>query len=184
MTPSIRLDPHGLGRSRIAGWSAAACVLLLPALAIQWTEAVAWGPEDFLVAGALIGGAGPALEWAVRTRYGPSYRSAMAVALAAGLALIWGNLAVGFIGDEGNPANAIFAGVLAVAGGGALLARLRPLGLARAMAATAAAQALAGAIAAALDPRTLALSASFTAAWLVAAGLFRRATRAESLAQP
>lgn len=45
---------------RIAGWSVAACLLLLPLIAMTFTGKLGWTGFDFMVAGgllALIGGA-------------------------------------------------------------------------------------------------------------------------------
>ena len=72
-------------------------------------------------------------------------------------------------------------GVLAVAVIGALLARFRPDGLARALVATALAQLLVGAVALIAGPGpappwdALVLCGFFAALWLLSAGLFRRA---------
>jgi hypothetical protein len=76
-----------------------------------------------------------------------NYRLAVGVALAAALFLIWVSLGVGIIGRDGDPANLMYFGVLAVGIIGAVVARFRPRGMARAMAATALAQALVAAIA-------------------------------------
>ena len=54
--------------------------------------------------------------------------------------LLWINGAVGLIGSEDNPANLMYGGVLAVGVIGAVIARLEPLGMARALFATALAQ--------------------------------------------
>jgi hypothetical protein len=62
------------------------------------------------------------------------------MAVVTGLVLIWINGAVGLIGSEDNPANLMYAGVLAVGGIGAMKARLEPMGMAWAMLATAVAQ--------------------------------------------
>lgn len=75
------------------------------------------------------------------------YRTAVAVALVAALLLAWLSLGVGIIGADGDPSNAMYAGVLAVGILGAVLARFRPLGMARALVATALAQATVAAIA-------------------------------------
>lgn len=71
-----------------------------------------------------------------------AYLSAVGVALAAAFLLFWLNGAVGIIGTEDNAANLMFGGVLAVGIVGAVMARFRPHGMARAMFATALAQAL------------------------------------------
>lgn len=88
------------------------------------------------------------------------------------------NLAVGIIGNEDNPANLMYGGVLAVAAIGAVVAGFRPRGMARALAATALAQALVALIAmiAGLG-YTFILTGFFVALWLTSARLFRQAAR-------
>jgi hypothetical protein len=177
MTPSVPTAPHRPpSRWRIAAWSAAAALLLLPAVAMQFTDEVQWGPADFLFAAVMIGSVGLAFELTVRRRRDRTTRAAVGVALATAFALTWVNLAVGFVGDEGNPANLLVAGVPLVAIGGAVLARGRAAGLARAMAATAFAQ-VAVAVVAQLAGwgSEWGATAAFTALWLLAAWLFRRA---------
>jgi hypothetical protein len=71
-----------------------------------------------------------------------AYRTALGLAIATALFLGWVNLAVGVIGSEDNPANLMYWGVLAIGTVGALIARFRPRGMARALFATALAQAL------------------------------------------
>lgn len=170
-------EPRIGNKLRIAAWSAAAGLLTLPAIAMQFTSEVRWGPVDFLVAALLIGGTGFAFELAVRTRTSAAYRAGTAVALVTGFLTIWVNLAVGMIGDEGNPLNLVFGGVIAVAILGGFLARFQPAGLARAMAATALAQAATMIPAFSEEPRTAALVGAFALPWLVSAALFRAAAR-------
>jgi hypothetical protein len=76
-----------------------------------------------------------------------AYRSAIAVALAASFILVWLSLGVGIIGKDGDPANRMYFGVLAVGIIGAMVARLRADGMARALIAMALAQGLVAAIA-------------------------------------
>ncbi len=127
---------------RIARWSLAALILLLPLLAMQFTTEVAWDFADFMIFGALLAGAGGAYELAMRVSGHRAYRAAIAVALAAAFILIWVNLAVGIIGDEGNPANLMYVGVLAVGIIGAIITRGQPPGMARTLSVMAFAQAL------------------------------------------
>ena len=80
-----------------------------------------------------------------------AYRLAVGLALTAAFLIVWLNAAAGLIGiEDDDPANLLYAGVLAIGSMGAILARLRPRGLARAMFAAALAQALVGALALAL----------------------------------
>lgn len=69
-----------------------------------------------------------------------AYRLAAGVAVAAALLLAWLSLGVGIIGRDGDPANRMYFGVIAVGIIGALIARFRPEGMARALFVTALAQ--------------------------------------------
>lgn len=167
----------------MAGWGAAAALLLLPLFAMQFTNEVNWGAGDFAFAGALIAGVGVSYELAVRATGSKAYRAAVGVALAAAFLLVWANVAVGIIGSEDNPANQIYYGVLAVGIAGALVARFRPAGMAHALIATALAQVAAAVIAMVAGwgftgPVTLV----FAALWLTSAWLFRKAAREEASA--
>jgi hypothetical protein len=102
---------------------------------------------DFVIAGALIFGTGVTFVLVAGTAGNIAYRFAVGVALAAAFLLVWLNLAVGIIGHSGDPANSMYVGVLAVGIVGAIIARFRPPGMARALFATALAQALIAVIA-------------------------------------
>jgi hypothetical protein len=163
-------------RWRIAVWSGLAGLLLPPLVAMQFTREVAWSPFDFAIFGAMLAAAGGGYELAVRMSNSIAYRAAAAIAIVAGFLLVWMNLAVGIIGAEDNPANLMFAGVLAVGVVGAAIARLRPQGLAWTLVAMALAQALVGAIA--WSAGVWILTGAFAAAWLLSAWLFRMAAKA------
>jgi hypothetical protein len=165
-------------RWRIAFWGAAALLLLLPAVAMQVTDEVKWTAADFVFAGALIGGIGLAFELAVRMTPDPFYRAGVAGALAASFLIMWANGAVGMIGDEGNSFNLLFYGVIALALAGAVAARFRAAGMARAMALAAAAHALVAVIGLFTDLRGGMVSTAFAGLWLLSAWLFGRAARA------
>jgi hypothetical protein len=70
-------------------------LLLVPALAMQFTPDVSWGPGDFLLAGLLLFGAGSLTGLGLRhvTAVGP--RIALVLGIALGLGLVWAELAVG-----------------------------------------------------------------------------------------
>lgn len=115
-----------------------------------------------------------------------AYRSAIGVALAAALLLVWMIPAVGVLGAEGDPADLMYLGVLATGIGGALLARFQPRGMARALVATALAQALVVGIALIAGKHRAAVSSVaeivglngfFIALFVISAGLFRHAAR-------
>ena len=158
-----------------------ACMLLVPLVAMQLTREVRWSPSDFVVAFVLLAGTGLTYQWVARKTAILPHRAAMGLALGTALLLVWVNLAVGVIGDERNPANAMYLGVLAVGIAGAAVARLRPQGMKRAMLATAGAQALVAAIALALGlggPSTSTLeivggNGMFVALFIASALLFR-----------
>lgn len=166
------------GAWRIAGWGTAAGLIALPLIAMRFTDEVAWTASDFGFAAVLLGGVGLGFELAVRKTHNTTYRAAAAIALLTGLLLIWSNLAVGIIGDEGNPANLAFFGVLAIAGTGAFVARLEPAGMARALFATACAQLAVSAVAlAARLDLPVPIAIGFVGLWLVSGLLFRAAAR-------
>lgn len=147
-TPDGAMKRHmTASRSAVRVVLAAAAILLLPLLAMLVTDEVAWGPIDFALAGVLLLGVGALGELAVSRAGTPAYKVAAGVALGAGLLLVWSFLAVGILGETGDPADLMYAGVLAVGILGAVLARFRPLGMARALLATALAQALVAVIA-------------------------------------
>lgn len=158
-----------------------ACVLLLPWLAMQFNDSVAWSLFDFVVVGVLLFGTGVAFELVYRRAGTLEYRVAAGAALAGALFLVWTNLAVGIIGSEDNPANMMYFGVLAVLFFGALLALLRPQGMARALFATAIAHTIVTIVALVIMPwsldaiKTLALNAFFIALWTASGILFLRA---------
>jgi hypothetical protein len=112
-----------------------------------------------------------------------TYRFAVGLALTAAFLIVWLNAAAGLIGiEDDDPANLLYAGVLAIGFVGAVIARFQPRGMARALRATALAQALVGAIALGL-PNTagsvqiLILHGVFVALFAGAALLLRYAAR-------
>lgn len=173
-------------RSAVGVVLAAAFILLLPLLAMQITDEVVWDLADFAVAGALLVGTGLAYELAARRTGDLAYRAAVGVALAAAFILLWLMGAVGIIGVEGDRADLMYLGVLAVGLIGALIARFRPQGMARALLATALAQALVAVIALVAGmprdpvtsvPELVGLNGLFVALFVGSAWLFRHAAR-------
>jgi hypothetical protein len=164
---------------------AVALILMIPLVAMQVTDEVVWTLSDFVVAGVLLLGTGLAYVLVSRRAHGLAYRLATGAALGTALFLVWANLAVGVIGDEQNPANVMYLGVLAVGAAGAALARLRPRGMAGAMFATALAQATVAAIALILGlggPESgpleiVGVNGMFVALWVGAGLLFRLTAR-------
>lgn len=180
MTNNIQIDKGRRGiRWRIVGWGGAALLLLLPLIANA-----PWTLSDFIFMGVLVGVAGLVLELAACTSGDIAYRAGVGMAVLAAFLLVWVNGAVGFLGNEDNPANLMFFGVIAIAVLGAFIAGFRAAGMARALSATAAAQLLVGVIglAAGLGSpgykgvyEAVMGTAVFTALWLVSAWLFHKA---------
>lgn len=164
------------GRWRIAGWGIAVGVLLLPFAAMQLTSQVDWTAADFVFAAVLIGGVGLLFELTVRMTCNHSYRAGVALALAASFLTIWATGAVGIIGDEGNPLNLMFGGVLAIALLGSALGGFRARAMAWAMLVAAAAQFVASTIGMLTDLLGGIYSTLFVALWLASAAMFRRAS--------
>ncbi|MGX5175450.1 hypothetical protein ACUR5C_15625 [Aliikangiella sp. IMCC44653] len=89
-------------------------VLMLPLIAMQFTNEVNWSAADFLVMGGLLMLAGLSYVFLLSFAQHWSYRLAAALCALASLLLIWVNLAVGIIGAANNPLNLLFAGVILV----------------------------------------------------------------------
>jgi hypothetical protein len=142
------------------------------------TEEVNWTVSDFVIAAALVGGMGLALELAVRVSGSRAYRAGAALALGGAFLLVWINGAVGIIGSEDEPVNLLFFGVPMVALVGAALARFRPRGMARAMMATAAAQVLVFVVVLVAGLGFAGpITVFFAALWLASAWLFETVAR-------
>ncbi|RZJ85577.1 MAG: hypothetical protein EON88_26250 [Brevundimonas sp.] len=182
MTTQMTIRPAALIRP--LAWSGVAALLLLPAVAMRFTDEVNWTAFDFAAAGVLLVGPGLLIELVVWRARSWAYRAGAALALLASVLLVWVNGAVGIINAEGDPANLLFGAVLIVALVGALLAGFRARGMSRAMLAAAGVQAGVAVLAASLGwgvgdaAGLIAVVGStvvFTAIWLGAAALFRRA---------
>ncbi|MFC5578270.1 hypothetical protein ACFPOA_09645 [Lysobacter niabensis] len=192
ITPTT--DTRGRNRWRPLIWGGAALLLLLPAVAMQFTQDVVWGAEDFIATGVMLLAACGLYELATWLSGNTVYRAAFGIAVVAGYQTVWVNVAVGVFGSENSALNLMFGGVLLVAALGALFARLRARGMAWAMGATAAAQLLAAGIGLAIGltigltigtdevggPNiglATFLAACFAVPWLVSARLFRKAAQ-------
>ncbi|HVF38022.1 MAG TPA: hypothetical protein VNA29_08810 [Sphingomicrobium sp.] len=108
-----------------------------------------------------------------------AYCIGVGIAVVAALMTIWVNLAVGMIGNEENPLNLMYGGVILVALVGALIARFKPEGMAGAMIAAAIAQVVVAVVAQLYGHFTWGLTIFFGGAWLLSAVLFRNAARDE-----
>ncbi len=117
-------------------------LLLIPLIAMQFTDEVVWTLSDFIIAGTFLFGTGLTYKLITRKSGNVTYRVAIGFALFTGLFLLWVNGAVGVIGSENNPVNLLYFGVIAVGIIGAMIARFQAAGLAYTMFAMALTQAL------------------------------------------
>ncbi|MBI2512716.1 MAG: hypothetical protein HYV96_12110 [Opitutae bacterium] len=124
-----------------------ALLLLVPLVAMRFTAEVKWTGSDFVVAYVVLASAGLAFRFLFRRAADWTTRAAATAAVGSTLFMTWVNMAVGLVGRENHPANALYLGVLAIGILGPLAANFRPRGLARTFFAMAAAQLLVPAIA-------------------------------------
>lgn len=122
-----------------------------------------------------------------------AYRAGVAVAVGTALFLLWGMGALGIIGVEGDPADRMYYGVLAIGISGALVAWFEPDGMARTMLVTAAATMVVGVIALMLGkhqaeyssaPEILGLTGMFATLFAASAMLFRKAASKRRSSRP
>jgi len=76
----------------------ATILLLIPLVAMQFTEEVNWTLADFLVAGVLLYGTGLLCELILRKVKKVKLRIALCIAIIIVLLLIWAEMAVGIFG--------------------------------------------------------------------------------------
>lgn len=183
MIGQARTDGRNGGQAwRLAVWGGAAALMLAPAVATRLTDEMAWDSTDFIVFGIMLAAICGAWELAMLKSKNWTYSAGAIAAAAAAVLLVLVNGAVGFIGNEDNPVNLLFFGVITLALGGAIVVRFRAEGLARVMAVTAGAQVVAAGLAVAMVPDVrgfLLGTAMFVPIWLLSAWLFARAARAE-----
>lgn len=111
------------------------------------------------------------------------FRLAIGLAIVATLMLIWLSLGVGIIGQDGDPANLMYFAVVVVGIVGAIVTRLRPIGMKLVLQIMAMVQGIIALIALVAglglpwSPplEILGLTLFFIAMFAVAAGLFHRA---------
>lgn len=127
---------------RITGWGGLALLLLTPLVAMQFTREVNWDETDFIVAGIIFAIVGGFVELAVRASSSWFYRIGAFFAIFSGFIVVWANLAVGMIGNEDNPLNLLFIGVVFGALTGAIAVRFRSEAMAHIMFIAGGAQAL------------------------------------------
>lgn len=84
----------------IAIFLTVAALLLVPFIAMTFTDEVKWTPFDFVVASVLLLGTGLAIEIVLRIVKQFKYRLAMCAAILFALFIVWAELAVGLIGTR------------------------------------------------------------------------------------
>lgn len=77
---------------------AAALILLIPLIAMQFTNEVNWNVFDFVVMGSLLLGTGLMCELVIRKVKNKDYRIGILAVIVVALFLIWAELAVGIFG--------------------------------------------------------------------------------------
>jgi hypothetical protein len=177
-------------RWRIARWSTPALLLLVPLVAMQFSQEWNWTPFDFVAMGVILYGAVLTYELVARKAVTTAYRAAVGVAGTTAVLLLWVNGAVGIIGD--GPGNLMYFGVPAMGVIGAFVAGLEPRGMARALFVMALAQMLVPVMALVIwnppfAPGVLpvfVLNGIFAGLWLTSAGLFRRAASPAQTVSP
>lgn len=158
-------------------WGFALFLLLLPAVAMQFTPEVNWTASDFVIWGIMLTGACSLYELAARLSDNGFYRAGFGLAVVTGFLITWSNLAVGIIGNEDDIVNLVFFALLGCGFIGAALAGFRAKGMALVMTALGIAQLLISLVAfgAGWDFRGATVSLVFVGLWFTSAALFRQA---------
>ena len=111
---------------RVAGWGALLALLALPAVAMQFIPDVDWTGGDFIFAAILLGLLGGGVELAFRIGRSGLQAAAIAVFTLLSFLTVWSNMAVGIIGDEGEPVNGAFTLAIIASVVVAMIMRFRP----------------------------------------------------------
>lgn len=178
MTQTHLMSDRSTRTLRIAGWSLAALLLALPAVAMRaGVEGVQWTASDFIAAGVIFAIVGGLFELAARASRSIAYRAAVVIAVASGFLQLWITLAVGIIGNENNPANWTYIAVVLTALCIAATALGKTRMLSRGMAVMAALQLFFFALHMIDGHMTAVIDLFFTALWLLSSRLFALAAR-------
>lgn len=79
--------------------SIVAFLLLIPLVAMQFTNEVNWSPFDFLIMAVLLLSTGLGIDYIFRKAKTKKIRVALSLSLITLLLLVWGELAVGIFGS-------------------------------------------------------------------------------------
>jgi len=159
-------------------WGLSAAVLALPAVTMQFSKEIAWGPEDFAILGALLVLLCVTVELAARVSSKRYFLAGVVLAGIGGFALIFINLAVGIIGSEEDPRNLVYYAIPALGFLGAIVGRFRSTVLIRLLMVMTAIQLSAAFLAPADMVRIMIpFTGLFVGLWLSSALLIQRSTR-------
>ena len=174
-------------KKRLIRWAVfVACALMIPLIAMKFTDKINWGLFDFVIMGAVLLGIGIAYELIARKFKKTIYRVAFGLGLLGAFLLFWVNAAVGLIGNEGQDANLLYGAVFVIGLVGALMSRFKPKGMSITLYSAASVQMLVPAIALIIWPPpeiswapsvvgVFLLSGFFALLFFVSGMLFKRA---------
>ena len=108
-------------------------LLVIPLVANFTVEGFDWNPGAFVCLWLVMVAIGVAYKLATHRAGNNAQRLATVIALGAGFMIFWGNLSVGFIGGDDNPANLLYLVVLVLGAIGAVRVRFAAAGMARTM---------------------------------------------------
>lgn len=104
-------------------------LLLVPLIAMNFTDEINWTFSDFVIAGGMLFGSGLSFLLIIRTSTNIWYHAAIGITLCTMLFLVWSNLAVGLIGSEDNSINGLYLIVIFVGIIGAVISKLQAKGM-------------------------------------------------------
>jgi len=73
-------------------------LLLIPLIAMQFTNQVNWTPSDFIVAAILLLSTGFAIDFVIKKVQAKKYRITLSAIIVVMFLLVWAELAVGIFG--------------------------------------------------------------------------------------
>ena len=150
---------------------------MIPTIAKATYAGMLWTVGDFVLAAVALGMLGVLIEFGYRLSDSWSYRMAATGAALGAFLLVWINLAVGFIGDEGNPLNLAYFAMLASVLIGGAVTRFRAGSMAVLMLFCAASQLAILLIGQQPMGFEWVATGVFCVGWLGAATLFRKASK-------
>jgi len=105
-------------------------ILLIPLIAMQFSNEVNWSLFDFIAMGVMIFSTGFIYELVIRKHKTTVYRIAFAVGIGGAFLLAWVNGAVGIIGNEAGFVNLMYGAVFFTGLVGAVASRFKASGMA------------------------------------------------------